>query len=43
MFFSIINDYDGVVAVLDGFDELRVNLSWPKVRVLMIMQGLTYL
>ena len=38
--FSIINDYDVVVEILN---ELRVNPSWPKVRVLMIMQGLAFL
>jgi len=38
--FSIIYDCGGVVVVLDGFGELRVNLSWPKIRVLAIMQGL---
>ena len=35
--FSIITDYDDVGEILN---ESRVNLSWPKVRVLMIMQGL---
>ena len=38
--FSIINDYGDVSEILN---ELRVDLCWPKVRVLMIMQGLTFL
>ena len=38
--FSIINDYGDVGEILN---ELRVNQSWPKVRVLMIMQGLAFL
>jgi len=38
--FSIMNDY-GIVGMI--LDELKVNLSWPKVRVLMIMCGFAFL
>jgi len=38
--FSIINDYGDVGETLN---DLRVDVSWPKVRVSMIMQGLTFL
>jgi len=38
--FSIISDYNGVIVVWMVLEQLRENLSWPKVRVLMIMQGL---
>ena len=38
--FSIINDCGDVVEILN---ELRMDLSWPKVSVLMIMQGLAFL
>ena len=38
--FSVINDYGDIDEILN---ELRVDLSLPKVRVLMIMQGLAFL